>query len=66
MGELVAIVEGIWEPPLAECNRIGIIIGIEEDHTDSYYEVLLNNGNKILLHGAYLKRLDESTIPNTT
>ena len=63
-GDLVRIHDGIWEPDLHDSSRVGIIIDIVADESHSYYEILLNSGGKVTLHGAYLKLLYESPDEN--
>jgi len=65
-GDLVRIHDGIWEPELADSSRVGIIIDVVTEESHSYYEILLNCGTKITLHGAYVKLLYESSDENNT
>lgn len=59
-GDLVRIHEGIWEPELVNSSRVGIVVDVLTDKSHSYYDILLNCGTKITLHGAYVKLLYES------
>ena len=65
-GDLVKITDGVWDPEIVQSNRIGIIIGVLKGDSDSYYEILLNNGMTTVLHSAYIKHLYESPDENTS